>query len=78
MAKKEIEHPDIQYLGNIYSYNEFYKRYESLSSDTKFAILCPKCKSAWFSISYGDYECIANCRCGNSFVICLLFVASKK
>ena len=52
-----------------YTYDEFYDRLEAFDIDTKYAILCPKCMSSMFSISYDIYACIANCVCGHSFTI---------
>lgn len=55
--------------GTAYVYYSSYGRFEAEDRESKHAILCPKCMASMFSISYGDYECIANCVCGNSFVI---------
>ncbi len=54
-----------------YKYNEFYKRLEldSQESQYKESIACPICKNTSFTISYGKYECIANCKCGHSMTI---------
>jgi len=54
--------------GKKYEYCAFYGRLENIS-DIAPAIICPKCFGKWFTISYGNYECIANCKCGNSFTI---------
>lgn len=32
-------------------------------------VLCSKCWGARFHITYGEYKCIAHCRCGHEFVI---------
>lgn len=62
---------DIVAINNThYRYNEFYDRLEVLKKHkTTKEIACSKCKNREFSISYGDYECIANCNCGHSFTI---------
>ncbi len=52
----------------IYVYDEFYDRLQS-KDDNKPAIACPQCYNTKFSISYGDYECIANCECGHFMTI---------
>jgi len=64
--------------GVTYTYCAFYQRLEQID-DRGFsiadgtvehpAILCPLCHGAEFRITYGDYECIANCACGHSFTI---------
>lgn len=55
--------------GITYMYDSYYDRFTSFTSGTKFEVLCPKCLSGMFSISYGTNECIANCVCGHSFTI---------
>ena len=32
-------------------------------------VACPKCKNTKFEISYGNYECIANCNCGHKMSV---------
>ena len=32
-------------------------------------VACPKCHGMKFSITYGNYVCIANCECGHSMSI---------
>lgn len=55
--------------GITYRYDKYYDRLET-NIKTKYEIGCPKCLSVdKFSISYGYYECLANCQCGNSFTI---------
>ena len=50
-----------------YRYNEFYDRLGEGS--VKPETICPYCHRSWFQITYGLYECIANCECGHSFPI---------
>ena len=52
-----------------YEYCEFYERLEAEDIENNFAVLCPVCMSSMFSISYKEYECVANCVCGHSFTI---------
>ncbi len=59
----------ITHNGVVYIYDEFYDRLDT-DEDVKWQVLCPKCMSSMFSISYGYYDqCIANCVCGHSFTI---------
>ena len=60
---KKILHNNI-----IYTYDKFYDRYQARAK-TKHQILCSKCLSSMFSISYGLNECIATCVCGHSFTV---------
>jgi hypothetical protein len=52
----------------IYKYCSFYQSLQS-QDDEYPAILCPLCYASRFWISYGNYECIANCDCGHKMVI---------
>lgn len=54
-----------------YEYNGFYGRLKLLDTEeeSKEEIACPKCLGTEFSISYGNYECIANCKCGHSMTV---------
>lgn len=55
-----------------YFYNEFYNRLEVIGeheNQTKAHIACPKCHNTSFQINYGNYECIANCKCGHSMTV---------
>lgn len=51
-----------------FKFNKFYRRLEALDEKSP-VIACPKCKNTKFKISYGTYECIANCECGHSMTI---------
>ena len=66
---KDQEHIIIE--DTIYLYESFYQRLELVSNSKpcKNQIRCPKCHNDRFTISYGTYECIANCSCGHSMVI---------
>ena len=66
--------------GVTYRYCAFYQRLElhdfadslisSKNGTTEHpAILCPLCHGAEFRITYGNWECIANCTCGHSMTI---------
>jgi len=60
--------------GVKFFYNEFYKRLTAERKDYtiqggKVEIACPRCFNTKFTISYGIYECIANCDCGHSMVV---------
>ena len=52
----------------VFTYNSFYKRLESEDGEIT-STACPMCNGDLFKISYGTYECIANCSCGNSFIV---------
>lgn len=60
----------IEINGAVYQYNEFYDRLERPEfedgTSEQPAIACPKCKGLEFRITYGEWCCIANCRCGHS------------
>lgn len=46
------------------------KHLESVKGqETTAKIACIKCHNTEFQISYGRYECIATCKCGNSMVV---------
>lgn len=49
----------------------FIHYYDRLNSDDKKkAVACPKCLATeGFSISYGNYECIAHCKCGHDMTV---------
>lgn len=51
-----------------FSFNEFYNRLQSKDNNVP-SIACPKCLNTNFSISYKQYQCIANCKCGHSMTI---------
>lgn len=58
----------------IYEYSDYYKRLETTEKEDekqnhKAQIACPKCHATEFSISYGEYKCIANCKCGHSMTV---------
>lgn len=55
----------------IYKYDEFYDRLQNIKGEltNKPAIACPKCLNTLFIITYGHYECIANCKCGHKMTI---------
>lgn len=57
--------------GIEYEYSNDYDRLESyeFNSNIKNQVRCSKCFNDVFQISYGSYECIANCKCGHSFTI---------
>jgi ribosomal protein L37AE/L43A len=64
-AGEKIVIDDITYI-----YEEFYQRLQALDGEkTNKEIACPKCKNTEFTISYGIYECIANCKCGHSMTV---------
>jgi hypothetical protein len=71
---KDGEIIEINGLGT-FSYDEFYNRLDKQLANNeedknpKVKVICPKCLSYMFSISYGNYACIANCVCGHSFTI---------
>lgn len=54
-----------------YEYSEFYKRLEinTDNPNNKPEIACPKCHNTLFTINYGHYECIANCKCGHKMTV---------
>ena len=58
----------VQINGKDYFYHEYYERLQA-EKDNKPAIACPKCHNTTFEISYGQYECIANCKCGHQMTI---------
>jgi len=64
--------------GEIFVYDDFYDRLQHKDAlnrlwsdiiDVIPSIRCSKCTGKSFEISYGNYECIANCPCGHSFTI---------
>lgn len=60
----------VEINGTVYEYSSFYKRlqrpdFEDGTYD-KPAIACPKCWSTDFKITYGEWCCIANCKCGHA------------
>lgn len=71
MKDKEI----ITIEGITYEYNEYYKRLNvlgacsGLGEKTNIQIRCPKCHNGFFSIKYGNYECIAVCKCGHEMTV---------
>jgi hypothetical protein len=61
---------EIVKINNLdYRYSKFYDRLELIGNESKEHIACPKCNSTTFTISYGTYECIANCSCGHSMTV---------
>ena len=63
----------VEINGEIYEYSAFYDRLE-LTGDrdgtySQPAIACPKCRDFAFRITYGEWECVANCKCGHSMTI---------
>jgi len=65
----EYRDKDVTTINGVeYEYSAFYKRL-CRTEDEAPAIACPLCHGVEFTISYGNYECIANCSCGNSMVI---------
>lgn len=62
-----MEHNEIVIINNKeFIYNSSYDR---LESELFPQIACPKCKNTLFQISYGNYECIANCKCGHKMTV---------
>jgi hypothetical protein len=64
----------IEIDGLNYRYCAYYKRlqlcgHEQEKNPEHPAIVCPECKNTLFRITYGDYECIANCKCGHIMVV---------
>ena len=62
----------IEINGSTYAYSAFYKRLELKNAEDTYerpAIACPKCWGFAFKITYGNYECIANCKCGHTMTI---------
>jgi hypothetical protein len=63
----------IEIDGVVYQYCAFYDRLEQPNFQDgtyeKPAIACPKCKGVVFRISYGEWCCIANCKCGHSMTV---------
>jgi hypothetical protein len=56
--------------GKEYEYSEFYDRLEIIDNIKNLEqVACPKCNNTFFSISYGNYQCIANCKCGHKMEI---------
>ena len=56
--------------GVDYEYDSYYDRLcLSNDEDSSPGVACPKCHNTTFSISYGNYRCIANCKCGHSMTI---------
>lgn len=58
--------------GVDYEYLMYYDRLQRPGDDgtrENPAICCPKCRRTTFYITYGDYECVANCLCGHSMTI---------
>lgn len=53
----------------LYRYNDYYNRLESLNNTIKAGIACPKCHAIEFTLNYGDYKMIANCKCGHSMTV---------
>jgi acetone carboxylase gamma subunit len=54
----------------VYEYSKFYDRLQIINDDSnKPGIICPKCLNTLFTITYGDYKCIANCKCGHSMTV---------
>lgn len=49
-----------------YTYSSYYKR---LVSEDYDSIACPMCHNISFTLSYGEYELIAHCKCGHSMVV---------
>lgn len=59
---------EIVEINNIsYAYDAFYKRLENDTQNP--AIVCPICYNTKFEISYSNYSCIANCKCGHKFEV---------
>ena len=59
----------VQIDNEEFVYEPFYDRLKAVKKETIGCIRCVDCHNDNFRISYGNYECIANCSCGNSFVI---------
>lgn len=69
-----IKYKDGQIVNTVFGdfvYVEFYDRLEKKDDNNTIApaILCPKCLNSTFTISYGEWECIANCSCGHKMTI---------
>lgn len=53
----------------------YYPSYERLiiiedhAETSKAHVACPKCHNTTFEISFGNYKCIANCKCGHSMTV---------
>jgi len=59
----------VEINGIIYKYSHYYERLQAIEDNIAPAIACPKCNAVDFQLSYGDYECIANCKCGHSMTV---------
>jgi hypothetical protein len=55
--------------GIEYEFIEYYNRLERKDSKIAPVVLCSNCRNDSFRLSYGDYECIAHCKCGNTFTV---------
>ena len=65
------DNQEITIENEVYKYCKFYDRLENIKGEltNKPAIACPKCLNTLFTITYGHYECIANCKCGHSMTV---------
>lgn len=61
--------PEPEYDMTLYEFDEEARYYIANNPRIAPAVLCGVCLASKFTISYDDYECIANCECGHSFAI---------
>lgn len=72
-SNEDLHGHKVQINNLEYTYSPFYDRLQieedSEEKSVVGCIRCVRCHNDSFRISYGDYECIANCVCGHSFTI---------
>ena len=72
--KDEDKHEHKVRINDVeYTYSPYYDRLQVEQEENETPIVgsirCVRCHNDSFRISYGNYECIANCTCGHSFTI---------
>ena len=64
--QRHVSHVNLH--GREFKIDKHYHRLESVDKVPP-AIACPYCLNTSFMIGYGEYECIAHCKCGHSMVV---------
>ena len=55
--------------GVKYRYDKYYDRLKGETEDAAPAIACPRCNNTEFTLSYGNYELVAHCKCGQLMTV---------
>lgn len=71
MSLKDEEKVEVN--GVVYHYDAYYERLQLPDfQDGDYnvpAIACPKCHNLDLRLGYGEWECVAYCKCGHSMTV---------